>query len=65
MKAYLVDYIPGLNFDYGELYAGQIPINKSDPSRNMFYMFQPKVGEPSKDLTIWFNGKQARSLIGA
>lgn len=22
----------------------------------MFYVFQPKIGEPTKDLTIWFNG---------
>jgi carboxypeptidase D len=52
----LVDHLPDLDFDYGEMYAGQIPINNSDPSRNLFFIFQPKIGKPVDEITIWFNG---------
>ncbi|EXJ80947.1 carboxypeptidase D [Capronia epimyces CBS 606.96] len=28
----------------------------SDDSRGFFFVFQPRVGEPVKEITIWFNG---------
>jgi hypothetical protein len=55
--AYLVDSLPDIDFDFGELYAGQIPISANDSSRNLFYIFQPTVGEPVDEITIWFNGE--------
>lgn len=39
-----------------EMYSGVIPLNMSDDSRGMFFVFQPRVGPPVKELTIWFNG---------
>jgi len=54
---FLVDSLPDIDFDFGELYAGQIPISSNDSSRNLFYIFQPTIGEPVDEITIWFNGE--------
>ena len=51
--AYLVESLPDVPFDVGELYGGQVPIDNSNASRNLFYMFQPTVGEPVDEVTIW------------
>ncbi|KAL4924150.1 putative pheromone processing carboxypeptidase (Sxa2) [Aspergillus undulatus] len=53
---YLVESLPDVHFDVGELYSGLIPIEKNDTSRALFFAFQPKLGEPSDELTIWLNG---------
>ncbi|KAL4794239.1 Alpha/Beta hydrolase protein [Aspergillus venezuelensis] len=53
---YLVDSLPDVNFDLGEMYSGLIPIDKNDTSRALFFAFQPKLGEPTDELTIWLNG---------
>jgi carboxypeptidase D len=62
LVAYAVDSLPDLDFDFGEMYAGQIAVNGTDLSRNMFYVFQPKIGDPVDEITIWFNGKEDMSL---
>lgn len=54
---HLVDSLPEVDFSFGELYGGSVPINESDPSRNLFYLFKPKHGEPSKDIVIWIDGR--------
>lgn len=33
-----------------------MPIKAGDSSRELFFIFQPKLGEPSDTLTIWLNG---------
>lgn len=38
------------------MYSGLIPIDESDPSRALFFVFQPTVGEPVDEITIWLNG---------
>lgn len=38
------------------MYAGNIPINVKDPSRQLYYVFQPTVGAPVDEITIWLNG---------
>lgn len=53
---YKVDSLPDVNFDIGELYSGLIPIDASNTSRALFFMFQPTIGPPTDDITIWLNG---------
>lgn len=38
------------------MYSGLIPIDTEDPSRALFFVFQPTVGEPVDEITIWLNG---------
>lgn len=52
--AYLVDSLPDVNFDVGELYGGLVPIDASNASRALFMMFQPTVGAPVDEVTIWY-----------
>jgi Serine carboxypeptidase len=55
-EAFKVRNIPGLAYDFGELYSGVIPTaNSSD--RGLFYVFNPSTDGESKDLVIWLNGK--------
>ena len=53
---YVVDSLPDVNFDIGEMYSGLMPIDASNSSRALFFIFQPIVGAPSDDITIWLNG---------
>ncbi|PYH83270.1 alpha/beta-hydrolase [Aspergillus uvarum CBS 121591] len=56
-KPHLVESLPDVHFDLGEMYSGSISINShQNESRSLFYIFQPKIGEPSDDLTIYLNG---------
>jgi hypothetical protein len=54
--AYQVTSLPEVPFDIGEMYAGNIPINTKDLSRQLYYVFQPTVGAPVDEITIWLNG---------
>jgi len=54
--AFQVKSLPDVPFDVGEMYSGLIPINSSDTSRELFFIFQPTVGEPVDEITIWLNG---------
>ena len=38
------------------MYSGLIPINMTDTSRALFFVFQPSVGAPVNEITIWLNG---------
>jgi len=42
--------------DLGELYSGSVPLVEGDDSRNLFFMFKPRIGEPVDEVTIWLNG---------
>ncbi|KKK15424.1 hypothetical protein P175DRAFT_0484905 [Aspergillus ochraceoroseus IBT 24754] len=53
---YLVESLPDVSFDVGEMYSGLVPIEKGNDSRALFFVFQPKLGEPVDELTIWLNG---------
>ncbi|KAJ5723942.1 hypothetical protein N7488_001977 [Penicillium malachiteum] len=55
-KPYKVDYLPDVNFDLGEMYSGLVPIEKNDTSRQLFFVFQPTIGAPVDEITIWLNG---------
>ena len=39
-----------------EMYSGLIPIEEGDPNRALFFVFQPRVGPPVDEVTIWMNG---------
>ena len=34
----------------------KIPIDASNPKRNLFFAFHPTVGKPVDEITIWLNG---------
>ncbi|RHZ74867.1 hypothetical protein CDV55_102070 [Aspergillus turcosus] len=55
-KPYLVDSLPDVKFDIGEMYSGSVPIDKGNKSRELFFIFQPTIGEPVDEVTIWLNG---------
>ncbi|TID26545.1 pheromone processing carboxypeptidase (Sxa2) [Venturia nashicola] len=38
------------------MYAGEIPIKAGDNSRELFFVFQPTIGAPVDEITIWLNG---------
>lgn len=53
---YLVTSLPEVPYDVGELYAGNIDIDAGNSSRTLFFAFQPKLGDPVDEITIWLNG---------
>ncbi|ETI22932.1 hypothetical protein G647_04726 [Cladophialophora carrionii CBS 160.54] len=55
-KGYFVKSLPEMDFDLGELYSGVIPIDANNASRGLFFVFQPRVGTPVDEITIWLNG---------
>lgn len=55
-QPYLVDKLPDVNYDIGEIYSGSVPIDEKNDSRSLFFIFQPKLGEPVDEVTIWLNG---------
>ena len=38
------------------MYAGLVPIDSSNTSRALFSIFQPTIGAPVDEITIWLNG---------
>jgi len=54
--AYQVTSLPDVAFDIGEMYAGLIPINAHDTSRALYFVYQPTIGDPVDEVTIWLNG---------
>ena len=56
-KKYFVESLPEIPKDYlTEMYSGLIPIDMSNASRALFFVFQPRVGPPVDEITIWLNG---------
>ncbi|KAG4420523.1 hypothetical protein IFR04_006343 [Cadophora malorum] len=55
-KPFQVTSLPEINYDIGEMYSGLIPIDMEDPSRALFFVFQPTDGPPVDEVTIWLNG---------
>lgn len=53
---YKIDSLPDVNFDIGEMYSGLIPIDEKNASRALFFMFNPTIGKPVDEITIWLNG---------
>jgi carboxypeptidase D len=55
-EPFQIKSLPDINLDLGEIYSGQIPVDKNDPSRKMFFVYQPTIGKPVDEVVIWFNG---------
>ncbi|KAK4863586.1 hypothetical protein LT330_002364 [Penicillium expansum] len=55
-KKYLVDSLPDVPFDIGEMYSGLVPIDMDNKTRSLFFIFQPTINAPVDEVTIWLNG---------
>ncbi len=50
-------------YDIGEMYSGLVPIELNDTSRQLFFVWQPTIGDPVDEVTIWLNGGPGQCLI--
>lgn len=56
-RDYFVESLPEIPQNFmTEMYSGLIPIDMSNASRALFFVFQPTVGPPVDEVTIWVNG---------
>ncbi|KAF2725023.1 carboxypeptidase S3, penicillopeptidase S3, CPD-S3 [Polychaeton citri CBS 116435] len=55
-RPYVVNSLPEVPYDIGEMYSGLIPIDYSNTSEALFFIFQPTIGIPCDELTIFLNG---------
>ncbi|KAG9963863.1 serine carboxypeptidase, partial [Aureobasidium melanogenum] len=53
---FFVESLPDVPFDLGEIYSGLVPVDYANTSEALFFVFQPKLGEPVDEITIWLNG---------
>ena len=53
-KPYHVPSLPDFNFDIGEFYSGEVPIDSAN--RTLFFAFKPTTGPKVDEITIWLNG---------
>jgi hypothetical protein len=54
--AFRVTSLPDVPFSIGEMYSGLMPVKEGDLSRQLFFIYQPTVGPPVDEITIWLNG---------
>lgn len=52
----MVESLPDVPFDVGEMYSGNVPINHDNTNNTLFFVYYPKIGEPVDEVTIWLNG---------
>lgn len=56
-KEYFVESLPEIPQNFlTEMYSGLIPIDLSNTTRALFFVFQPRVGPAVDEITIWLNG---------
>lgn len=61
--AFFVESLPDIPFDLGETYSGLVPIDNANTSEALFFVFQPKLGEPVDEITIWLNVRVTTSSV--
>jgi hypothetical protein len=54
--AFRVSSLPDVPFPIGEMYSGLMPIKEGDLLRQLFFIYQPTIGPPVDEITIWLNG---------
>ncbi|KAI9642591.1 hypothetical protein NHQ30_009396 [Ciborinia camelliae] len=47
------------------MYAGLMPIDMKNQSRALYFVFEPTVGEPVDEVTIWLNGGPGEFVLGS
>ena len=55
-KKFLIDALPEVHYDVGEMYGGLIPIDESDLSRPLYFIFKPVIGAATDGLPIYLDG---------
>lgn len=56
-QQYFIESLPEIPPNHlTEMYSGLIPIDMSNASRALFFVFQPRVGPPVDEITVWLNG---------
>lgn len=38
------------------MYSGSVPVDQGNDPRSLFFVFQPTIGDPVDEITIWLNG---------
>jgi len=47
------------------MYSGSVPIDTKNTSRQLFFVFQPTVGKPVDEVTIFLNGGPGCSSLAS
>ena len=54
---FLIEAWPDVGWNTGEFYSGSIPVDESDPSRTLFFIFKPTANRLiNGEVVVWLNG---------
>lgn len=52
----MVENLPDVPFDIGEMYSGNIPIDYNNTKNTLFFVYYPSITGPVDEVTVWLNG---------